>query len=955
MRKLLIYLLALLVCTQATAKNIYVSFSGGVDANSGLNTSAPIKTLSRVNALQNAGTIATGDSVLFKCGDTWLLDSLVLTKGINMGSYGTGAQPVISGFYTITSWTNIGNNIYESEALTAPANVSMVVINGKPYAMGRFPNADATNGGYLTFESHGSGYIRDVTGKPTNVTNSTFGGGQVVIRTGHFSIERGNISVINGDTIKYTGTFHSSVQDQFGYFIENDKDCLDQLGEWYYNPTTHKLDVYFPAGPSGFTVKVATKNNLCEPRSNNTSITNISFQGTNQYCIYNNYGGVSGLTIKNCTFQYAGSSHIGLAGRAGVVISNCFFQYAHNNCISMTYHCNKPLVSNNTILDWGQFPGMFYNDANISFRYGFGICFLAQPWENTSSAQYWGGTFSYNTIKRGGYTGIFANGDSNVVTHNYVDTVCTVMDDGGCIYHGNSESRINNYVRIDSNQVFHSLGNINGCSSGSVKQGEGIYWDDNSINGSCKGNTSAHNSHYGIFLHNARLINIQNNTLINNAAFQIAFQHDHVGTFTIDNNTVANNFMFAYTASQRIMYLAKSSDFNESFTTYANWSNNRYCAPFRASGGVETNIIEMNWFGQNSDVFKDLAAWKTFSGKDAGTTATPITITDPSQIIFNVNTNNVAKRLSFCTPLQGVDNATFIKKTTIAPGSSIILLKPVSSGRVARITTFELSPDTLPSFTASGSCTRVDYNSSTRFYANGDKIIAERGTDTSMLKKTVNNLAYTRFTLDSAQSCNVHRTELTISALANKMLSDSIVWIGEAKLIPSTWTIDPTPVIISQLHSSASTFANLDSPPFSLLIYNDSLFAEVAYNTAVDSVIINQHRVFQRFFLSKVPFGKTFSFVAQMKLSAYPKTTGFVKVWIDDNLSLNYSGSFGYVLNDKPFYKTGIYKWLFDQGTGGHVAAGVQSAKLTCYVGDARYGNSLSAYADVRPSNTYTD
>lgn len=663
-----------------TTKIYYVSISGGNDANTGLTSSLPLKTLSKVDALMNAGTIATGDSVLLKAGDAWLLDSLTLFKGININSYGTGAQPVISGFYTVTSWTNLGSGIYESEAMPTPAVVNMVAINGKPYAMGRYPNADASNGGYLTYEASASGSISDNSGKPAAVDN-TWANATVVARQSNFVIERSTITVVSGNTISFSPAFSSSSNGGNGYFLENSTNALDQLGEWYYNPTSRKIDVYFPSGPSGFTVQVAAKNNLCEPRASNTSISNITFQGGNQYCLYNNFGGVSGLIINNCNFKFAGSSLVGLAGRSGLVISNSYFQYANNNAISITYHNDRPKILNCTIRDWGLFPGMYYIDNNISARYGFAICSLSQSWE---SPAYYGATILNTKILNGGYTGIFAEGDSTIVKYNYVDTTCTVMQDGGGIYTGNSAAAINKYGVFDSNQIFHALGNKFGTTY-SALQGEGLYLDDNTINVEVKGNTVAHNSHYGIFLHNARKNNIQNNVVIDNGAFQFAAQDDHIGAFAVDSNNFQHNPLFAM-QGQKLMYLAKETDVSTPFSHFfSSLDNNQYCEPFRRKvSGIEDSIIETNWFSHSQVIDYNLGSWKTFCnaqtesiGYDAHTTITPIIITDPTHVIFRFNTSAVvSKRLSFCTPLVGVDNTGYSKLATVNPIQSLILLQP---------------------------------------------------------------------------------------------------------------------------------------------------------------------------------------------------------------------------------------------------------------------------------------
>ena len=54
----------------------YVSNSGGSDSNDGLSTSYPFKTIAKVNGL----ALQPGDQVLFKCGDTWRAEMLIVSQ-----------------------------------------------------------------------------------------------------------------------------------------------------------------------------------------------------------------------------------------------------------------------------------------------------------------------------------------------------------------------------------------------------------------------------------------------------------------------------------------------------------------------------------------------------------------------------------------------------------------------------------------------------------------------------------------------------------------------------------------------------------------------------------------------------------------------------------------------------------------------------------------------------------
>ena len=71
----------------------YVSSSDGADSNTGLSSGSgpngPFKTIAKVNAL----ALQPGDAVLFKCGDVWRAEMLVINKS------GAAADPITFASY----------------------------------------------------------------------------------------------------------------------------------------------------------------------------------------------------------------------------------------------------------------------------------------------------------------------------------------------------------------------------------------------------------------------------------------------------------------------------------------------------------------------------------------------------------------------------------------------------------------------------------------------------------------------------------------------------------------------------------------------------------------------------------------------------------------------------------------------------------------------------------------
>ena len=72
-----------------TAVTYYVSNSSGDDDNNGRSESNPFETVAKVNSL----SLQPGDQVLFKCGDIWRADPLVITRSGALG------QPIRFGSY----------------------------------------------------------------------------------------------------------------------------------------------------------------------------------------------------------------------------------------------------------------------------------------------------------------------------------------------------------------------------------------------------------------------------------------------------------------------------------------------------------------------------------------------------------------------------------------------------------------------------------------------------------------------------------------------------------------------------------------------------------------------------------------------------------------------------------------------------------------------------------------
>lgn len=120
-------LVGLMWGTLAWGTTYYVSSSLGSDSNGGTSSSAPWKTLAKVNAQG----LQAGDSVLFRRGDVWNESLIPLTSGtsgnpITFDAYGSGPAPNFTGYYAVpaANWVHVTGNAWK-----APLPATFTAVN----------------------------------------------------------------------------------------------------------------------------------------------------------------------------------------------------------------------------------------------------------------------------------------------------------------------------------------------------------------------------------------------------------------------------------------------------------------------------------------------------------------------------------------------------------------------------------------------------------------------------------------------------------------------------------------------------------------------------------------------------------------------------------------------------------------------------------------------------------
>jgi parallel beta-helix repeat protein len=604
------YLLPLLLLSSqlCRAANYYFSSSAGDDARSNLqahNPATPWKSLNKLNTVFS--TLNPGDSVLLKRGDVFFGSITAAKSGTNslpivVSAYGQGSKPVITGLVNLSNWVSAGNGIWESSNSALATTLNTVVLNGVPQELGRYPNSNAANKGYLTLESHTNN---------TSITDNqlpaspNWTGAEVVIRKTHWILDRHLITNHSGQTITYnTGSSGYSPQDNFGYFIQNSKQTLDKFGEWYYNPSGKKMSIYFGSNsPSSYTIKASAVDTLVRvPAQSNVVFDNLYFEGanTNAFSIFT----ANNIKINNCDIVFSGRSGVFSHETNSLIIQNNTVTYCNDNGLDLRNSNERAIIRNNKISNIGLMTGLGANGDG----HGIGIFTVG----NSNDIE-------CNQIINVGYIGISFGEDNTVVKNNFINNFCSVKDDGGGIYTftGQSSNTTNYGRKVIGNIILNGIGAGEGTLSASHKLAHGIMFDDNVTGVEVTGNTVANISNNGIFLQYSRQISIRNNTVFN-AGTQLRMSYGYTATAPISGNQVFSNILFPKSPSQTLSSFAT----NTKEINFGKFDSNYYCSPIGEGIGI-LNAYS-NGAGGTIENAYDLAGWQNYKKEDYNAKTSPV-------------------------------------------------------------------------------------------------------------------------------------------------------------------------------------------------------------------------------------------------------------------------------------------------------------------------------------------
>lgn len=626
--KLIVFIsFALLLSLTSNANSYYFSASGNdsYSSSQAQNPATPWQSIAKLNSFFN--NLNPGDNIYFNRGETFY-GSIVVSKSgttgspISISAYGSGNNPVITGLTSLSSWTSIGNGIYMASAFGVKNTVNLVTLNGKPQQIGRYPNADAANGGYLTYETYsGTSSITD--NQLSNSPNWT--GAEVVIRKQHYLLERCLITNHSGNTINYTSTppinpANGAAKIEvgtngFGYFIERDARTLDQFGEWFFDPNNKNMQMYFGVNnPSSYNIQVSTIDTLVNiQNSTNITFSNLSLEGANMAGFYGKDGGY--INIQNCNINSSGAKGVYMFNCPFTLVDNVTCNYALSNAIDITNrNAQNVTITNSNITNTGIYSGMGSNWNSADYK---GI-FV----EVSNNA-----LLQYNNVTNTGYTGIHFQGNDVSIKNNFVNIYNNVVEDGGGIYTytTNFEYFTNRIIR--DNIVLNGVGATAG-TGGDINV-QGIYLDGSTMNVDVLNNSVANVASNGFYSNNPTNVKIDGNTSFNNGSC-IGLTKYYDGP-VINNLSITNNVFYPkYENQNNFFYVNTGLDMPYSMSIET---------AMQQIGYVDNNFIRTPSAAGFGYYYKNNAGgaytfppnltfngWKSASGHDQSSKLPPINI-----------------------------------------------------------------------------------------------------------------------------------------------------------------------------------------------------------------------------------------------------------------------------------------------------------------------------------------
>ena len=597
----------------------------------------------------NASRIPSGSTVLFQKNSRFNFTLKIEQSNITYGGYGTGTDPVISGFTTLKTWTKLSGHIYYASLDVKTLN--MVTVDGTIKPMGRYPKT-----GYLAYTSHNNNNA--ISGASVSTIPFDPTGGEVVIRKDRYILDRHPIASRAGNTINYSiqqyyyGNSNTySPQDNNGYFIQKHLGTLTADGDWFYDATSKRLYVYFGMdAPESKLVKASFLNtNVVVNTMKGIKFNNITFEGANECGAYN--VGATDISYNNCTWINQGGDAIWGGDVDFLSINGGEISNSLNNGIRIEYDGNNTTINNVKVENSGIIAGAGRSGDGAQI----GIFVYGQANKITNCS-----------IINSGYNAIdFSGGENTLVENNFIDTYCKIKDDGGGIYTYNSTKSI-----IRNNIVLNAVGAYAGAEWGYWEphgKAAGIYLDNGvkNHNITVSNNTIAHGDWAGIFVNNNG-----DNKILNNISYDLFYPLFIADFDGLRNNEIFDNQFIAKKASQYPFHIEMG--FADNLSQLGRFDRNIFARPIDDNN---TFSIYRNYNSARGRQQISLENWKSLTSLELNSKKSPKTITDESELLFVYNNSNADKLVKLSGVYMDFKKNMYSGSIILKQFSSIVLLR----------------------------------------------------------------------------------------------------------------------------------------------------------------------------------------------------------------------------------------------------------------------------------------
>ncbi|MBN2196500.1 MAG: right-handed parallel beta-helix repeat-containing protein [Polyangiaceae bacterium] len=537
------------------ARTFYVSSSTGRDTDDGLSEDTALATVAAVNALE----LVPGDQVLFRCGDVWRGEQLVITDSgeacqhIVFGSYPRTCedQPILSGSQPISGWVEQGDHLWEAD-LGAGANagrfgqgINQLFQGEQRLPLGRWPNADDAS-----FD-HGYSYIdrqpNGTTIEDDELPAGDFAGAVIRVKTIRWLLLNRRVVSSSGSALVLEDALScwdecgtSDLGHGWGYLITNHPATLDQAGEWYFDRERQRVTLFSSTEPSGVEASVIPMDveDPDDPGTRGIVVLGENLGAHIRYVVLENLHIENGFrhgittpinlgtdensalvircnTIRNvdsiglnlATWVWDAGADSGWRGGADQVIANNVIDGP--NHFGIQSYASRTTFQDNVIQNVGLAENLgvsglgceFFGDNCTENGDGVHMPVDQAAWNSHSIV------FRHNRIERTGYCGLDLFGGNTTVEENAIVEACVTKGDCGAIRtygrDGFGSTALRN-VTLRRNVIDSVLGNTDGAGADFARVfGFGLYIDNYSSDVASEENTIIGTSYYPILYQNS--------------------------------------------------------------------------------------------------------------------------------------------------------------------------------------------------------------------------------------------------------------------------------------------------------------------------------------------------------------------------------------------------------------------------------------------------------------------